>query len=118
MVLLLTRSLDIDDRESPLPHETNPAVFKRAMLRNYGFLLQRERANVMLSRARQQLVVVGNSDFYGEISHLVEEWGHALGKGSQQEQAVQSEYGFWKEIVKYFDHRLSGADKGREDCRE
>jgi len=103
VVLLLTRSLDSEYRENPSHYETNPSEFKRALLRNYGFLLQRERANVMLSRARQQLIIIGNSDFYGEIGGLVDDYRRVLGIGSQQEQAVKDEYRFWQNVVEYFD---------------
>jgi hypothetical protein len=85
----------------PVAGGGTPAEWTRAIRRNYGFLTQPERINVMFSRARQQLVIIGNFDFFADLISHVDDWGNAYGHGSQTQALIAEEQGFWVRLIDY-----------------
>ncbi len=105
VIISLARAVSVHDRNMPAGVEGEPAEWTRAIRRNYGFLTHPERINVMFSRARQQLVVIGNFEFFSSVVDHVEDWGNAFGHGSQMQELIAEEQGFWRRS-----DRLSSPD--------
>lgn len=103
VIVSLARSVDIDQREMPDAETGTPEDWVRAVRRNYGFLAEPERINVMLSRARQQLVIIGNFEFFGSLPADVEAWAASYGRGSRMHSHINEQHGFWSRLVAHFD---------------
>lgn len=103
VIVSLARSVDINDRHFPPSGSATPNEWLRAIRRNYGFLTQPERINVLFSRARQQLVVIGNFEFFGALEGHVKDWSDSYGYGTPMQDLVAQEQGFWHRLLNYLD---------------
>ena len=115
VIVSLVRSVSSDERNMPAYQSGTPAEWASAIRRNYGFLTKPERINVMFSRARQQLVIIGNLEFYSALVNFTDDWANAYGRGTKSQEAIAEEQGFWRRLIDYLDpnYVVQPTDLGR-----
>ena len=105
VVVSLVRAGDITD-EQPDPRDARPFHWERALRRNFGFLIEPERINVMLSRARTQIVIVGNLAHFQVLDKWVRAWAETHGsyypagdvRRDRMDQ-IRMAHGFWGRMI-------------------
>ncbi len=74
---------------------------RRNLFRNYGFLASSERLNVTFSRARKNLVIIGDFAFFDQFEGLLQEWIEAE-PVPDDKHAIRRRHGFWKKLLGQF----------------
>jgi superfamily I DNA and/or RNA helicase len=83
------------------PENDRPESHNRALWRSYGFLRSDERLNVMFSRARKQLVIVGNFEYFAAFDRMTKRW-IALIEDESQRAEMDKRLGFWGRLTGHF----------------
>ncbi len=100
VIVSCVRSVSADDRDYPSrDSHVDAAEWNLVMRRNFGFMTEPERINVMFLRARLQLICIGNFDHFGSISGVVEDWAKTHGASSPQATAIEQRQGFWARLT-------------------
>jgi hypothetical protein len=99
VIVLMARAVDFEDRAMPEGRDARPEDYAAAIKRNYGFLIEPSRINVMFSRARQQLIVIGHFGFFSSLVDDIEAWAESYGGGTKRAAALSEEQQFWQRIV-------------------
>jgi hypothetical protein len=115
VVVSMTRS-----RRIVVPAEGEQAEnWERALRRYFGFLRSSERMNVMFSRARKQLFIVGNFDYFSAFDRLAKGWTDAI-KDPVERRQQHEKLGFWGKLIAAFPREAdtSNAQVMRIDAAE
>lgn len=105
VVVSMTRS-----RRAPVPPNSDKAEsHDRALWRNYGFLRSSERLNVMFSRARKQLIIVGNFEYFAAFDGMAQAWIATIAD-AQQRREMGKRLGFWGKLIDHFDKGAAASD--------
>lgn len=113
VVISLARRLEIalsDDENEASSAKVSVHMLKRRVDGMLGFLQQPERLNVMCSRARQQLVIVGDFDYYKAGAAALDAWKNL------DAETEGKEY-FWSRLIarfEDFDPVFHISDTGQE----
>jgi len=84
-------------------NDSSVAAWEAALRQQFGFLLKRERMNVLMSRAREQIVIVGDRKHFDQFMALHEGLKKAV-EGSESEHTINpKEIVFWTDLLKAFD---------------
>jgi len=95
VVVSMTRTRRVPpDNEKPESHD-------RALWRSYGFLRSSERLNVMFSRARKQLIIIGNFDFFASFDSAARAWIARIDDEAQRLELYEK-LGFWGRLIGHF----------------
>lgn len=93
----------------PIPDADAPVhVWERALLAQFGFLLARERMNVLLSRARDQMVIIGDRAHFGHFKTLWEGFDQAARQAPGESRIRADQIAFWTTILERFDPDVEG----------
>lgn len=74
---------------------------KRDLFRNFGFLASSERLNVTFSRARRNLVIIGDFEFFSGFDKLLNSWIDAEPTPENRREIIHR-HGFWKALLDQF----------------
>lgn len=83
------------------PDNNKPESHNRALWRSYGFLRSSERLNVMFSRARMQLIIVGDFDFFAAFESAAQAWIETIDDEAQRKE-LNKRLGFWGRLIAHF----------------
>ncbi|SFO29123.1 AAA domain-containing protein [Roseovarius lutimaris] len=105
VVVSLVRASEVAG-DQPDPRDASPFDWERALRRNFGFLIEPERINVMLSRARTQIVIVGNLDHFQLLDKWVRAWAEthnsyypAGDPRRDMMDQIRTTHGFWGKMI-------------------
>ena len=108
VVISFARSRKTYERE-PTSGSAAPSDWEWAIHRNFGFISDPRRINVMLSRARSQVVVVGNLENFETLSNWIQNWADSclrpdLGNEyRERSKKILATHGFWGKLIQEFD---------------
>jgi hypothetical protein len=93
--------------EMPEP-DARVAQWEKAINRYFGFLQSPERMNVMFSRARLQMIIVGDLSHFRKLSQLADGLARAQAKAPGTGRKDPKRIYFWRRLLEAFDDTLEG----------
>ena len=108
VVISFARSKKFYDNE-PMEGSAAPNDWEMAIRRNFGFISDPRRINVMMSRARAQVVVIGNLQHFETLSRWVQNWANSCLRPDLDYEyrdrsiEITKLNGFWGKLIKEFE---------------
>ena len=92
-----------------LPHyDAHPRDWNATIKGGYGFLSDPERINVMMSRAKTSLVLIGDHSHFARLPSLIDGWARNQPNVAAREE-IEQRHGFWQNILNAFDPAADGV---------
>ncbi|MEM9760896.1 MAG: AAA domain-containing protein [Pseudomonadota bacterium] len=91
-----------------VPHfDAHPRDWSATIKGGYGFLSDPERINVMMSRAKTSLVLIGDHAHFSRLPSLIEGWARNQPSVAARDE-IEERHGFWRKILDAFDPAANG----------
>ena len=92
-----------------MPHyDAHPRDWNATINGGYGFLSDPERINVMMSRAKTSLVLIGDHTHFARLPSLIDGWARNQPSAAAREE-IEQRHGFWQNILNALDPAAGGV---------